>query len=160
MPSPPPPLPPLPPGGVISATPSSTEGSGGVPAVQCLLVHEHFTFREEGVGPVSLFQDHNGISQVAVQTVNPEVGLAGSPPPGIPPMVTVGAQAYPGKKLDRSEPILGVGLGKMKSPLVPLYYTVLSLNIYQQLPRQQPHPALQSLQPLPYSLSVVGANPL
>ena len=35
-----------------------------------------------GVGTVTLLQDHNGISHVAVRKVNPEVGPVGSPPPG------------------------------------------------------------------------------
>ena len=54
------------------------------------------------VGLVAFLQDHNGISHVVVQKLNPEVGPAGRPPPVIPPLGTRGASLQPVKKPDRS----------------------------------------------------------
>ena len=48
-----------------------------------MLGYEYVTFRTEGVGPVDLLQDHNVILHLTVRKVMPEVGPAGSPPPGI-----------------------------------------------------------------------------
>ena len=82
-----------------------------MPVIKCSLGNKHATLRAEKVGPITLLQDHNGISHMAVRKVNPEVGLVGRPPPGIPPLGTGGACAPLGRKIDRSKPSPGAGGG-------------------------------------------------
>ena len=55
--------------------PPLTEVCGGVPALEGQLCNKHVTLGTSGVGSVALFQYHNCVPHMAVQKVNPEVGL-------------------------------------------------------------------------------------
>ena len=96
----------------------STEISGRMPAIKILLGNKHVALRSAGVGPVALLQDHNGISHVEMRKMSPAGSPVGCPPPGIPPLVTKGLWAPPGRKPDRSETTLEGG-GAEVSPDLP-----------------------------------------
>ena len=130
-----------------------------MPVIKCSLGNKHATLRAEKVGPITLLQDHNGISHMAVRKVNPEVGLVGRPPLAYRHWAPEArAHRWEGKSIGLSLP-RGQGGGRLNLPLKTPAHNVMSLKMCDKKPLRQPHSALWELYPLTQSIPVGWTDP-